>query len=145
MNFCLIIDFKEKSKFILKIWRSLSLRANLISASFKVILALSIENPLFKVPEHKSEYDMNFKVAKNWYLKFAFNDPKVGKLILLSTIGLASYFYIFGLKQVNAALEDIVEETDEEQRPLFEIKENSGDNSSVHVPVKVTFISTLDK
>ena len=88
---------------------------------------------------------MNFKVAKNWYLKFAFNDPKVGKLILLSTIGLASYFYIFGLKQVNAALEDIVEETDEEQRPLFEIKENSGDNSSVHVPVKVTFISTLDK
>ena len=93
---------------------------------------------MFEDPEHKTEYNLDFKEAKNWYLKFVYKEPAGAKLILLGTIGLPFYLYILGLKQVNAALEDIVEEIDEEQKPLFELKEYSGDNSPVHVPDKVT-------
>ena len=118
---------------MLKIWRSLAFRANLISALFKLILAISIQDPLFEDPELKTEHVLDFKEAKNWYSKFVYKEPAGAKLILLGTIGFASYFHIFGLKQVNAALDDIVEETDEEQRPLFELKENSGDDSPVPV------------
>ena len=92
LNCCLIIDFKEKSKFMLKIWRMLAFKVNSISALFKIVLIKSIQGPLLEEPEYKVEYNLDFK---HWYFKFMF-DALSGKLFLLSTIVLAVWFHIEG-------------------------------------------------
>ena len=142
LNCCLIINLKEKSKFLLKIWRMLAFKVNFISALFKLVLIKSIQGPLLEDPEHKVEYNLDFK---HWYFKFMF-DALSGKLFLLSTIILAVWFHIEALDHVDAALNDIVEETDEEQRPILKLEENleskiTTNDSHVYVPAKVSKIS----
>ena len=142
LNCCLIINLKEKSKFLLKIWRMLAFKVNSISALFKIVLIKSIQGPLLEDPEYKVEYNLDFK---HWYFKFMF-DALSGKLFLLSTIVLALWFHIEGLDHVDAALNDIVEKTDEERRPILKLEENlenkiTNNGSPVHVPANVSKIS----
>ena len=142
LNCCLIINLKEKSKFLLKIWRMSAFKVNFISALFKLVLIKSIKGPLLDDPEYKVEYNLDFK---HWYFKFMF-DALSGKFFLLSTIVLALCFHIEGLDHVDAALTDIVEDTDEERRPILKLEENienkiTNNGSPVHVPAKVCKIS----
>ena len=124
---------------MLKSWRMLAFKVNLISALFKLVLIKSIQGPLLEDPEYKVEYNLDFK---HWYFKFMF-DALSGKLFLLSTIVLALWFHIEGLDHVDAALNDIVEKTDEERRPILKLEENlenkiTNNDSLVLVPANVS-------
>ena len=117
LNGCLIIEFKEKSKFMLKIWQKFTYKVFLIKALFKLIMLLSIQDQMYENLEHQFEV-----------------------YIFMSTTALDLYFRDNGFKHLNAALEHIVEETDEEQTPLFEHKDNITNNGSpVHVLDTATF------
>ena len=117
LNGCLFIEFKEKSKFMLKIWQKLAFPVFLIAVLFKVILIRSTQDPSYENPKHKLEV-----------------------YIFICTTALDLYFRNNGFEHVNAALGHVVEETDEERRPLFEHKDNITNNGSpVHVLDKATF------
>ena len=116
LNCCLIIEFKEKSIFMLKIWQKLAFPVFFIVGLFKVILILSTQDP-DENPEHQ-----------------------LGVLIFISTTAFDLSFRNEGFKHVKAALGHVLEETDEERRPLFEHKDNITNNGSpVHVLDKETF------
>ena len=56
------------------------------------------------------------------------------------------WFHIEGLYHVDASLNDIVEDTDEERRPILKLEENlekkiTNNGSHVYVPAKVSKIS----
>ena len=104
---CLIIDFKEKSKFMLKIWQKFVYKVFLVKALFKLILTLSIHDQMYENPEHQFQ-------AYIFFITMAFD---------LS-------FRNEGIDHVNATLGDVLEETDEERRPLFEHKDNVTNNGS---------------
>ena len=57
-NGCLIIEFKEKTKFMLKIWHKLAYPVFLIAVLFKVILILSTQDPDENI-EHKFEVSLS--------------------------------------------------------------------------------------
>ena len=106
LNVCLIIEFKEKGKFMLKIWQKLAFKVFLIAALFKLILALSIRDQMHENPEHELEvFVLFFTTVFDLSLR---ND---------------------GIEHVNTALGHVLEETDEERRPLFEHKDNITNNA----------------
>ena len=107
LNVCLIIEFKEKGKFMLKIWQKLAFKVFLIAALFKLILALSIRDQMHENPEHELEVFLFF-----------------------STTAFDLSFRNDGFDHVTAALGHVLEETDEERRPLFEHKDNITNNDS---------------
>ena len=116
LNCCLIIEFKEKNKLMLKIWQKLAFPLFFTVGLFKVILILSTQEP-DENPEHQLEV-----------------------LIFISTTAFDLSFRNEGFKHVNAVLGHVLEETDEERRPLFEHKYNITNNGSpVHVLDKETF------
>ena len=55
LNGCLIFEFKEKSKFMLKIWEKFVFPVFLIKALFKLIMLLSIQDQMYENPEHELE------------------------------------------------------------------------------------------
>ena len=110
LNGCLIIEFKEKSKFMLKIWQKFVYKVFLIKALFKLIMTLSIQDQMYENPEHQ-----------------------FGAYIFFCTMTFDLSFRNEGIEHVNATLDHAVEEPDEERRPLFEHQDNITNNgSSVH-------------
>ena len=107
LNGCLIIEFKEKSKFMLKIWQKFTFKVFLMKALFKLIMLLSIQDQMYENPEHQ-----------------------FGAYIFFLTTTFDLSFRNDGAEHVNAALGDVLEETDEERRPLFEHKDNVTNNGS---------------
>ena len=106
LNGCLIIDFKGKNKFMLKIWQKLAFHVFLIALLFKLILTLSVRDQMYE----------NRELELQVY-------------ILLSTTGVDLYFRNNGFEHINTTLGHVVEETDEERRPLFERKDNITNNA----------------
>ena len=107
LNCCLIIEFKEKSIFMLKIWQKLAFPVFFIVGLFKVILILSIQDQMYENPEHELEVFVLFLTT-------------VFDLSLRND----------GMEHIKAALGYVLEESDEERRPLFEHKENITNNGS---------------
>ena len=107
LNGCLIIKFKEKSKFMLKIWQKFTFKVFLIKALFKLIMLLSIQDQMYENPEHQ-----------------------FGAYIFFCTMTFDLSFRNEGIEHVNATLDHAVEEPDEERRPLFEHKDNVTNNGS---------------
>ena len=102
---------------MLKIWQKLAYPVFLIAVLFKVILTLSIQDQMYENLEHQFEV-----------------------YIFMSTTALDLYIRDNGFEHVNTALGHVVEEIDEERRPLFEHKDNITNNGSpVHVLDKETF------
>ena len=110
LNGCLIIEFKEKSKFMLKIWQKFTFKVFLMKALFKLIMLLSIQDQMYENPEHQ-----------------------FGAYIFFCTMTFDLSFRNEGIEHVNATLDHAVEEPDEERRPLFDHKDNiANDGSPVH-------------
>ena len=107
LNCCLIIEFKEKSIFMLKIWQKLAFPVFFIVGLFKVILILSTQDQMYENPEHELE---------------------VFVLFLTTVFDLS--FRNDGMEHLKAALGHVLEESDEERRPLFEHKDNITNNGS---------------
>ena len=107
LNGCLIFEFKEKSKFMLKIWQKFTYKVFLIKALFKLIMLLSIQDQMYENPEHELEVFVLFLTT-------------VFDLSLRND----------GIEHVNTALGHVLEETDEERRPFFEHKGNVTNNGS---------------
>ena len=96
----------------MKIWQILALPFFVVSASFKVTLLLSMQEPRFADADHKIS-----NMVLNWWI-----------IILLWTTPLDWVFRVFAFGYVNDSLIVFKKETNEERRPLFEPKKNSGDN-----------------
>ena len=102
---------------MLKIWQKLAYPVFIISALFKLILTLSIQDQMYENPKHELEV-----------------------FVLFITMVFDLSFRNDGIEHVNAVLGHVLEETDEERRPLFEHKDNITNNGSpVHVLDKETF------
>ena len=120
----MVISFKENGKFLLIAWEALTIFIVFFWPLFKCILFMSTNCPkVMKDPDHK--------VSTLDHLDI----PKWCNITLFCTTFLDLYLG-FGLahiedeeiKNENTALNDVRVETDEERRPLFEPKENYGDN-----------------
>ena len=120
----MMIGFKENGKSLLITWQTLTIFLVLFWPVFKCILFISTHRLEFmKDPDHK--------VSTLDHLDI----PKWCNITLFFTTFLDLYLG-FGLahiedeesKNENTALNDVRVETDEERRPLFEPKENYGDN-----------------
>ena len=114
----MVIGFKENGKFLLKTGQTLTLVLVYFWPSFKCFLFLI----LTKGPDHKV-YTLAELDYSTWLIT----------IILLCTtflnFCLAFAFLPFLEKEIeNTSLNDVRVETDEERRPLFEPKENYGDN-----------------
>ena len=117
LNGCMIIGVRENNKLRVDIWQLFALPVLAFFAFFKVWLTLSIQMKLAYHPDQLEPgtifcYHLNF------------NDPEWWILILLCTTVLDLVLRGFGYKLVNRALNDIMDNTDEERRPLVEGNEN---------------------
>ena len=120
----MVIGFKENGKSLLITWKIITILLVFFWPLFKCILFMSANRPgVMKDPDHKVStlYHLDIPTWCNITLFVTFF------LDLYLGLGLA-YIEEQESKKENTALNDVRVETDEERRPLFEPKENYGEN-----------------